>query len=52
MKILPLEITHLNDEIINDRIEKSKKNLEKSRSDFIINTLNELPNIINELNNN
>ena len=50
MKVLPHEINILNNDIIDERIEKSKEKLKQSQPDFIIETLDELPNIIETIN--
>ena len=40
----------MNDVVIGERLEKSKEKLKQSEPDFIIETLDELPNIIETIN--
>lgn len=49
MNVLPSELSILNRELIESKKIESRKTLEKSKPDFIIDTLDELPNIINKL---
>ena len=50
MNVLPQNINNMNDVIIRERLEKSKEKLKQSQPDFIIETLDELPNIIETIN--
>lgn len=50
MNILPENINNMNDIIIRERLERSKEKLKLSQPDFIIETLDELPNIIETIN--
>ena len=50
MNVLPSELSILNRELIESKKIESRKTLEKSNPDFIIDTLDELPTIINKLN--
>ena len=46
MNVLPSELPILNRELIESKKIESRKTLEKSNPDFIIDTLDELPSII------
>lgn len=50
MNVLPENINNMNDVVIGERLEKSKEKLKQSQPDFIIETLDELPNIIETIN--
>ena len=50
MNVLPENYNNMNDIVIRERLEKSKEKLKQSRPDFIIETLDELPNIIETIN--
>ena len=50
MNVLPENYNNMNDIVIGERLEKSKEKLKQSRPDFIIETLYELPNIIETIN--
>ena len=50
MNVLPENINNMNDVVIGERLEKSKEKLKQSEPDFIIETLDELPNIIETIN--
>ena len=50
MNVLPQNINNMNDVVIGERLEKSKEKLKQSQPDFIIETLDELPNIIETIN--
>jgi len=50
MNVLPQNYNNMNDIVIGERLKKSKEKLKQSRPDFIIETLDELPNIIETIN--
>tara|TARA_B100000902_G_scaffold264250_1_gene250394 strand:+ start:334 stop:1131 length:798 start_codon:yes stop_codon:yes gene_type:complete len=50
MNVLPENYNNMNDIVIRERLEKSKEKLKQSKPDFIIETLDELPNIIETIN--
>ena len=50
MNVLPENYNNMNDVVIGERLEKSKEKLKQSEPDFIIETLDELPNIIKTIN--
>lgn len=50
MNVLPENYNNMNDVVIRERLEKSKEKLKQSKPDFIIETLDELPNIIETIN--
>lgn len=50
MNILPQNYNNMNDIVIRERLKKSKDLLKLSNPDFIIETLDELPNIIETIN--
>lgn len=50
MNVLPENYNNMNDIVIRERLEKSKEKLKQSQPDFIIETLDELPNVIETIN--
>ena len=50
MNVLPENYNNMNDIVIGERLEKSKEKLKQSKPDFIIETLDELPNVIKTIN--
>jgi phosphonoacetaldehyde hydrolase len=50
MNVLPENYNNMNDIVIRERLESSKEKLKLSQPDFIIETLDELPNIIETIN--
>ena len=50
MNVLPENYNNMNDIVIRERLESSKEKLKLSQPDFIIETLDELPNIIEIIN--
>ena len=50
MNVLPENYNNMNDVVIRERLERSKEKLKQSQPDFIIETLDELPNIIETIN--
>jgi phosphonoacetaldehyde hydrolase len=50
MNVLPQNINNMNDVVIRERLESSKEKLKLSDPDFIIETLDELPNIVETIN--
>ena len=50
MNVLPENYNNMNDVVIRERLEKSKEKLKQSEPDFIIETLDELPNVVETIN--
>lgn len=50
MNVLPHNYNNMNDTIIEEKLKKSKEKLKQSQPDFIIETLDDLPNIIETIN--
>jgi len=50
MKVLPKDVSTITDEEVNERLKESRKFLNQSNPDYIIDTLDELPIIIRQIN--
>ena len=50
MKVLPKDVSTITDKEVNERLKESRKILNQSNPDYIIDTLDELPRIIREIN--
>jgi len=50
MKVLPKNVLTITDQEVNERLKESRKILNQSNPDYIIDTLDELPRIIREIN--
>ena len=50
MKFTPSTLRDINDDIFESKLKESRKILNESNPDYIIDTLDELPHIIREIN--